>query len=955
MLNYAVSSSAQVGQTVVEIRFEREGRAIDDPSISRLSETRVGQPLSIREVRESITHLMSLSRFEDVQVFSEPAPGGIRLKYVLVPRHPVDRVEFTGDVAIPADELRRLISERFGSAPSAARAAEVADAVRLEYRRRGYPTARLSPRVEITHDPDRASLVLDVNAGMRARILDVRVTQIDATERSNITDRPNIRMGQFYDEREVGRELAAWEQRMHKRGFYEARASNSASILDDGVFVLVNLERGPHVTVSFGGDPLPESERKRLVPVEMEASADEDLLEDGTRRIKSYLNARGYRDADAPYTREERDGEVIITYHVTRGPRYVVRTITISGNNAMPTTEVMALLRLKEGEPFVPAQLSAGVSDIQNLYRQRGFTRVQVTSADSVQAPENPADPDRQVSVTIAIVEGPRTEVSSVTFEGNKALTASDLRSVTTLAPGRPYSAAAVVTDRERIVQAYRDRGYESVVVMPQPAFSENDTRADIPFTIVEGPQVIVDHVIIVGNRRINTSTIEQEVTLKPGEPLGDAALVQSRSNLVALSLFRRIQIEALPHTGETRRDVLIQVEEAAPTTLDLGGGLEGGYFVRPTGEGGVAEDRFELAPRGFFQIGRRNLWGKNRSVTLFTRVSLRSKDTLLTDSGVPATNTNQLFQGNYGFHEYRVLTTYREPKVFHTPAEVLLTGIIEQAIRSSFNFSRREIRAQAGMRVSRIYNVSGLYSFQRTKLFDVRASEEDLPVIDRLFPQVRLSKFSSTIIRDSRDPAETLDPSHGTLVIASGDLAARAFGSEVGFVKTYVQGFLYRRVPAPRRTVLALGARVGAAHGFTRELNGEITGVDLPASERFFAGGDTSVRGFALDRLGNEDTVTKTGFPTGGNSVVVLNSELRVSVVGPLQGVAFLDAGNVFLKASDLDFTDLRPAAGFGVMYRSPVGPIRVDLGFNLDPREFVPGTTERRRVLHILLGQAF
>jgi outer membrane translocation and assembly module TamA len=129
----------------------------------------------------------------------------------------------------------------------------------------------------------------------------------------------------------------------------------------------------------------------------------------------------------------------------------------------------------------------------------------------------------------------------------------------------------------------------------------------------------------------------------------------------------------------------------------------------------------------------------------------------------------------------------------------------------------------------------------------------------------------------------------------------------------------------------------------------------DLPASERFFAGGDTSVRGFSLDRLGDERTITTTGFPTGGNGVVVLNSELRLNLTSKLQTIGFLDAGNVFPQASDLSVIDIRPAAGFGLMYRSPFGPVRVDLGFNLDPQEFVPGVTERGNVLHILFGQAF
>jgi outer membrane protein insertion porin family len=135
---------------------------------------------------------------------------------------------------------------------------------------------------------------------------------------------------------------------------------------------------------------------------------------------------------------------------------------------------------------------------------------------------------------------------------------------------------------------------------------------------------------------------------------------------------------------------------------------------------------------------------------------------------------------------------------------------------------------------------------------------------------------------------------------------------------------------------------------------DGEVV-QSLPASERFFAGGDTTVRGFSLDRLGNQQTITATGFPTGGNGEIILNAELRVSLVKSLAAGLFLDAGNVFLEASDITVTDLRPAAGFGLRYRSPIGPLRVDLGFNLDRRELVPGVLERSPVLHISLGQAF
>jgi outer membrane translocation and assembly module TamA len=195
-----------------------------------------------------------------------------------------------------------------------------------------------------------------------------------------------------------------------------------------------------------------------------------------------------------------------------------------------------------------------------------------------------------------------------------------------------------------------------------------------------------------------------------------------------------------------------------------------------------------------------------------------------------------------------------------------------------------------------------------------------------------------------------------------SGQLAAPSIGSEVGFTKTFVTAQSFRTLPRGNRFVLAGQARLGLANGFGRTVqvtgpNGEFeTEVldDLPASERFYGGGDTTVRGFALDTLGTPDTIDEDGFPLGGNAIVIFNAELRALVRGPFSAVGFLDIGNVFRRASDVRLGDLRSAVGFGVRYRSPVGPIRVDLGFKTHP-EVVAGRLERRTALHITLGQAF
>ena len=207
-------------------------------------------------------------------------------------------------------------------------------------------------------------------------------------------------------------------------------------------------------------------------------------------------------------------------------------------------------------------------------------------------------------------------------------------------------------------------------------------------------------------------------------------------------------------------------------------------------------------------------------------------------------------------------------------------------------------------------------YGFGRTDIFDARIAIEDQLNVDRLFPQVRISSVTNSVIRDTRD--DPLDPGKGTFVAVDGELAGRSIGSEVGFGKTLLQGFLYRRLAGPRRVVIAGGARLGLARGLPHEIvrlgdDGQpLYGpdgqplvdvvTDLPAAERFFAGGDNTVRGFAQDRLGEPATLDRNGLPTGGNALLIFNTEVRVPVWKGLIAAGFVDAGNVFQRVSNLD-----------------------------------------------------
>jgi outer membrane protein insertion porin family len=955
----APSADAEVadylGKPVTSISLVLDGRETVDPALVEIVETRVGAALSMLDVRESITHLFSLGRFDDVRVDASVEGNGVALRYQLTALHQIARLEFVGGPGpealdrpgVDVAQLRRAVVERYGTSPPLGRINELSIVVGDMLRERGYREAVVTPRIEVDEASPRASLVFTVDPGPRTVVGDVAVAGTPMMSREDFLSELGLVVGAPYEPEALNTRIASYVDERRGRGYYQARVTPAVTFSDDGRLanVALTVDPGPHVSVFFTGDPLPADTREQLVPIEREGSADEDLLEDSSNRIEDYLRGQGYRDAQAPHTREEVAGELRIAFDVHKGPQYRVGPVEITGGTSMspPLPDLRGSLRTRTGEAYSDANLDADVTALESLYRERGFAGVRV-QADVRPQTAAAGAAEIPVAVSILITEGVRTVVGSVRIEGNTSVPEAALLGAISLQPGVPYHDSQLRRDIDAVQLEYANRGYRTATVQAQPGFSEDRAQANLVFIVREGPQVFVDHVIISGNVRTSAETIERELQLKPGDPLSLEAAYESQRRLAALQLFRRApQLTEIEHGDETRRDLLVTVEEAAPTTLGFGGGIEGRLRVVDSAiEGNPAEQKFELAPRAFVDIGRRNLFGTNRSVSLFGSISLHP-GRLSSSSRV-----------GYEFTEYRVLGTFREPRLFDTGVDGIISGTIEQQIRSSFNLARRSVSAQASRRITRNVGVSGAYQLQRTQLLDVVVNPADQPLIDRVFLQVRLSSFSIQTFYDTRD--DPVDARRGEYFSANTQVAARRIGSEVGFAKSFFTAQLFRPLRGAGGSVVAAQARLGIATGFPREVVQIVDGEpvaettrDLPEPERFFAGGDTTVRGFALDTLGRPETL-KDGFPIGGNAETIFNLEFRGPVYGGVQGVGFVDTGNVFPRASDIDLGLLRTAVGFGVRYRSPVGPIRFDVGFKVD-RE--PG--ERPSAWFITFGQAF
>jgi outer membrane protein insertion porin family len=941
------------GRPVAAVRVFVEGVPSTDPTLVDLIETPVGRPLSMAAVRASIAHLYSLGRFQDIQVEAvDGANGAVELRYNLVAVRAVDRMEFRGSLGLSEGRIRDTLNERFGRAPQPGRVPDVTRALEKLYQDNGYFRAAIRPGSEELHNPERTVLTFDIESGPQARIGSIEVAGEPGESRETLLQRLYLTRGQVYERERVIERLADYAQRLKRRGRLQAAANHTARISDDGRVADVTLEvrPGPLVSVSFEGDPLPADRKSDLAPFEREGSVDEDLLEDSVGRIREYLHQQGYWKADVAVRPLQTAERLNIVFFVRKGPVYRVAPegVQITGNGSIPIEEIRPLVVLGPGDLYIASHLDATVGALVRLYNTRGFRFVNVKSAVAEAGGDAAA---ASVRPSIAIVEGPRAVLEQITVTGASALSEAEVRRLLQVQPGQPFYEPPIRAGRDAVQLEYLNLGFSSAEVALVPALSDDRTRVTLNVTIREGEQTVVDHLIIVGNRRTSEDVIRREVLLRPGAPLGLRDLLESRRRLSSLGLFRRIDIRQVEHGASTRRDVLVTVEEAPATTIGYGGGLE---LTRRLREGatGQAEEDIELAPRGFFEIGRRNLGGRNRSVNLFTRASIRPKDAP-DDPAVDGTG--------FGFGEYRVVGTYRQPaaELFKWTADLTLAGAIEQGVRSSFNFARKGVTAELSHRVARDMRVSGRYSFGTTRTFDERLDPEEQSRIDRIFPQVRLSALSGALVRDTRD--DVAEPSSGAFLSGEASMASRSLGGQVGFLKTYLQGYWFKRLPGPRAIIFATRTSVGLADGFPREtqpadengnaIDGEpIVIEDLPASERFFAGGDTTIRGFALDTVGTPKTISQSGFPRGGNGVLIMNVELRIPVWGDFGAALFSDGGNVWERASDFEVSELRGSLGFGVRYRSPIGPVRVDLGFKLDRQ---PG--ESRQVIHFSIGQAF
>jgi outer membrane protein insertion porin family len=910
------------GRRVSEVRVvTEEGRLLERNP--RQLALQPGQPYRTEAEQTALKQLFRTGLYATIRTVVRPAGEALQVEFVVRENDFIGVVRLAG-FKEPPSEARALATLGLGLGEpfSAATMEEALERLRQLFAEDGLFRAVLSVQLERDPATHEVNIVVNVQPGPRARVGTIHLVNHSRFSETVLLGRLGLRPGMPATADHLDGATERLRRFLVNKNYLTARVllrRGSYDAATNRLPVEVIVDAGPAVRILVEGAHVAARELKKLVPIFQEGSVDEDLLLEGQRNLQDFFERQGFFDSRVRYEvrLQEQGHREWIVYEVQRGPRRRLAAVAFEGNHYFSTALLRERLRIQPAgllSPgrFSPRLLEQDAEAIRLLYQANGFADVQVVP----EVIENFRGHPRDLLVRFRIVEGLQTRVASLALEGNQAISTAELQDVLAELPGQPFSPTLVATDRDNILHLYYDRGY------PRASFryevrSAGPNRVALTYRIEEGPVARVGRVILLGYRHTRPGVIRRQVQLKPGEPLRESDVVETQDRLYNLGVFNRVQIATQNPRGEaTERTVLVEVREGQRYTIAYGGGFEA---QRLGGASSAVGTTLSFSPRGIFEFTKLNVAGRAQTLAFKARAS--------------------------GF-QYRGLVSYEMPGLLTNPRFNLLLSGFADKIRDVRTFTSRRYEASLQVAQNASRDTTFLYRFTfRRVLVDASSLRIDPNQIPLFSQPTKIAGFGWTWIRDRRDnPA---DATRGSFYTADLSLNARALGSSASFLRLFVQNSTF--TPLGNGLVLARSTRFGVEqpYGGTRT-------HQIPLPERFFAGGGTTLRGFALNQAGPRDPVT--GFPVGGLAELVFNQELRFPMRLPwvgsnVGGALFYDAGNVFSRLgaitlrthppSPTDLNYFSHTVGLGLRYQTPVGPVRFDIGYQLNPAQFqVPCT---------------
>ncbi len=661
------------------------------------------------------------------------------------------------------------------------------------------------------------------------------------------------------------------------RGRFQAQVDAHRTEPGDGTVALeYDVQPGPLTVIDIDGYDLSRGARDRLDEIWSDAIFDEALIADLRDAVLVDLADAGYLRAQVDVSRPSdptASGDTHVRITIDPGPRSTSRHVEISGASRISEGRIEALVSPDDWR--LPAQLA---SDAEALYRSEGML------AASVAAGPVEFDEGRAV-LPVRVTEGPVFTVSAVSFSGLAARSEDEVRAAFPLAPAATYSSAALDGARRALEVDYASHGFNTAAVFTEAAIDRDAGTVAVAVRIEEGPQQVLERVTVAGAGGIEPGVVTGALHLEAGTPVNLEQWYGARRRVFDLGLFRSVDVEPKPIEGGAAEPGVEHVEALVTLVRQPPWRLRYGFDI--SDEPAPAADARAFGAGASVDLQRRGLFGHAATLGAAARVD----------------NNDRVGRGYLTFP-----TLYGravKSSVFLERSRQLIGQAGFLSIVADKTTLTAEQRLPAWRKIQLAYGYQ--FEWNHTR-FDADPNDPFGILFDETSKEARLT--TTALVDTRRDP---FDARRGIFHSSNIEYGASALGSDVRFLKYVLQQFAY--VPIGP-VVAASGVRLGVGVGF---------GQQLLASERFFAGGVNTVRGYPEDSLGGVDFL---GDPAGGQSMVVLNQELRFPIFRWVHAAGFIDAGNVFERARDLSFTDLAVGAGGGLRLQTPVGLVRVDFG---------------------------
>ncbi|MEP6715018.1 MAG: outer membrane protein assembly factor BamA [Terriglobia bacterium] len=686
----------------------------------------------------------------------------------------------------------------------------------------------------------------------------------------------------------------------------------------------ITVNPGPVVNVRAEGAKISNKNLRQNVPVFEEHTVDADLISEGANNLRDYFQAHGYFDAEVRTPAEKTlNGKTEIDYVVIPGIHHRLVHLEIEGNKYFDTKTIRERMlmtprsfEVRSGR-YSEALRKRDEGTIASLYVSNGFRDVRVTST----AVDNYAGKKGDEAVSITITEGIQYRVAALEIVGPSKLDLRQTLESLSSQKGQIFSEFNIAADREAILLQYGKNGFANAAFQWDSTPGLEPHMVNLKFTIDEGDRLLVREVVVTGLETTRRSLVNQQLDMAPGNPLSSAAMADTQRRLYDLGVFAQVNMAVQnPDGAEDRKYVLYDVQEAHRYSLTTGFGAE---FARIGGSNAITDlsdpgGAPGVSPRVSLDLTRLNFLGIGQSLSLQSRLSTLQR---------------------------RAALNYFVPRIFGLGKFDATFSVLYDDTHDvrTFRAKRAETSAQIVDRATKAVTI-----FYRFNYRDVNVSNLNIDplLLPRLAQSVRVGVASFNIVQDRRD--DPTDPHKGIYNTLDVGLAARQFGSQTSFVRVLGRNAGYYRIG--EKLVFARETQFGVQPAYRLPPNGDPTDP-IPLPERFFGGGGSTQRGFPENQAGPRDTVT--GFPLGGSALFFNSTELRFPLYGAnVSGVLFEDAGNVYSSLSQMsfrvrqrdirDFSYMAHAVGFGIRYRTPVGPLRFDLAYSLNPPKYngFPGT---------------